>query len=243
MEWHDKRGFMNNDNFSQDEINKFDTFAQDWWDPQGSMHPLHVLNPLRCDYVKHHAKLAQAKVLDVGCGAGLLSESLSKEGALVSAIDLSQEALHVAQTHAATQNLTIDYSHSTIEQFAEKHPDSFDVITCMEMLEHVPDPASVIAACAHAACPQAVLFFSTINRNPKAYLAAILGAEYILRLLPKGTHTYSKFIRPSELDAWARDAGLKLLDLAGISYNPLTQSAKLTSDASVNYVCCYIKEK
>lgn len=232
---------MNKDNFSQDEINKFNEFAKDWWDPNGSMKPLHLLNPLRCDYVMQHTSLKNSTLLDVGCGGGLFSEALAHKGAQVSAIDMSEQALKIATEHAKQQQLHITYQHTTVEQFATQHPSQFDVITCMEMLEHVPDPSSILKACADAAKPGAMLFFSTISRSMKAYIEAILGAEYILKLLPKGTHDYSKFIRPSELDQWARNAGLQLRHLTGISYNPLTQKFKFTSSTSVNYLCCYVK--
>lgn len=233
---------MNNDNFSQDELGKFDQFAKDWWDPHGSMRPLHLLNPLRCDYVQKYCTLTGNTLLDVGCGAGLFSEALAKQQANVSAIDMSEGALAVAKKHATEAQLNINYEKSMAEAFAKRHPDHFDVITCMEMLEHVPDPSAIIEACATTAKPGAMLFFSTINRSWQAYLKAIFGAEYILRLLPRGTHTYEKFIRPSELDRWACDAGLRLVDLTGVSYNPLNESFKLTSDVSVNYLCCYTKE-
>lgn len=233
---------MNNDNFSQDELDKFDHFAKDWWDPHGSMRPLHLLNPLRCDYVQQHCKLPGSTLLDVGCGAGLFSEALAKQRAIVTAIDMSEGALKVASEHAHANQLKITYTRCTAEDFAQQHPQQFDVITCMEMLEHVPDPSAIIQACADAATPGATLFFSTINRSWQAYLKAIIGAEYVLRLLPRGTHHYDKFIRPSELDRWARAAGLKLVDLTGVSYNPLTETFKHTSDVSVNYLCCYSKE-
>lgn len=233
---------MTDHNFSQDEIDHFNHFAKDWWDPQGSMKPLHLLNPLRYRYIEQHTSISGKKILDVGCGGGLLSERLAQAGAEVTGIDLSEAALTLAKTHAKTNHLQIDYQKTTVEAFAATHPETFDLITCMEMLEHVPDPSAVIQACAHAVRPQGLLFFSTINRSMKAYIEAILGAEYILRLLPKGTHTYSKFIRPSELDAAARHAGLKLIDFSGIGYNPFTESFKLKADLSVNYLCCYMKD-
>ncbi len=228
-------------NVSQSEINKFDAFAKDWRDPNGSMKPLHQLNPLRCDYILKHATIPQAKIIDIGCGAGLLSEALTKAGANVTAIDMSEASLKVAQQHAQSQNLHIDYKLTTVESQAESTPEQFDVVTCMEMLEHVPDPASVIKACAALVRPGGMLFFSTINRNIKSYLAAIVAAEYILRLLPTGTHEYSKLIRPSELNDWAVAADLSLTNLSGVSYNPLTQQFKITKDVSINYMCCYQK--
>lgn len=232
---------MTQKNVSQDEIDKFNAFAKDWWDPNGSMRPLHLLNPLRCDYVKQHASVQGASVLDVGCGAGLLSEALAQSGATVTGIDMSDQALNVAREHATNNNLSIHYLNTTAEAYAEQHPEKADIVTCMEMLEHVPDPAAVINACANSVKPGGVVFFSTINRTLSAYLQAILGAEYILRLLPRGTHEYAKFIRPSELHKWSQEAELRLLHLTGISYNPVTQLFKFKSDVSVNYLCCYTK--
>jgi 2-polyprenyl-6-hydroxyphenyl methylase/3-demethylubiquinone-9 3-methyltransferase len=229
------------DNVSQEEINKFNQFAQDWWDPHGSMRPLHILNPLRCDYVNQRAPLAGKAVLDVGCGAGLLSEAMAQLGAGVSAIDMSEEALKVATAHAQSQQLSIDYQQTPVEKLAEQQPESFDIVTCMEMLEHVPDPSSIIKACAKLTKPGGYLFFSTINRTLQSYAKAIVGAEYVLRLLPRGTHEYAKFIRPSELDQWARDAGLICKALNGVDYNPFSETCQLTDSVAVNYLCCYAK--
>lgn len=233
---------MSHDNFSQDELDKFDQFAKDWWDPHGSMRPLHILNPLRCQYVQDHSSITNQPVLDVGCGAGLLAEALAKQHARVTAIDMSEGALHVARQHAEQHHITIDYQRTTTESFAAKNPAHFAVVTCMEMLEHVPDPSAIVQACADLVKPGGTVFFSTINRNWKAYLKAIVGAEYILRLLPRGTHHYEKLIRPSELNSWAQQAGLTLIDLRGVSYNPLNETCKLTTDVSVNYLCCYKKD-
>jgi 2-polyprenyl-6-hydroxyphenyl methylase/3-demethylubiquinone-9 3-methyltransferase len=232
---------MTDQNFSQEEIDKFDGFAEDWWDPNGSMRPLHLLNPLRCDYVKQHTQLNGATLLDVGCGAGLFSEALAQDGAKVSAIDMSEGALKVAKEHAEKNKINISYVKSTAESYAQQYTAQADIVTCMEMIEHVPDPSAIVQACADAAKPGGVVFFSTINRTLKGYFQAILGAEYLLRLLPKGTHEYAKFIRPSELNKWAQNAGLELLDLTGVGYNPVTELFKFKSDVSVNYLCCYTK--
>lgn len=228
-------------NVSQDEVEKFNQFANNWWDPNGPMRPLHVLNPLRVEYIKQHTILANQRSLDVGCGAGLLSEALAQSESIVTAIDMSDQSITIAKQHAIQQHLKIDYKCTTIEELITDKTEQFDVVTCMEMLEHVPDPQSIINSCAKAAKKGAKLFFSTLNRNPKSYLMAVLGAEYILNLLPKGTHDYKKFIKPSELDKWARHAGLVLVNLSGVSYNPWRETAKLTDDTRVNYMCCYEK--
>lgn len=226
-------------NIDPDEIAKFDAFAKTWWDPDGDMKPLHQLNPLRLDYVMQHATLSQRNALDIGCGGGLLSEAMTQQGAHVTGIDMSSEAIQVAKQHAQNQNLSIDYQQTTVEDFAERHVHHFDVITCMEMLEHVPDPAAIVAACARACKPGGKLFFSTINRNIKSFLGAIVGAEYILRLLPRGTHEYEKFIRPSELTEWCEAVGLDFLHLQGLSYNPLRSEFRLTKDVDINYLICF----
>ncbi len=218
------------------EVNKFEELASRWWDTDSEFKPLHDINPLRLDYIDRHAGLAGKRVLDVGCGGGILSESMAQRGAVVTGIDMGEQPLMVAQLHKLESGVEVDYQRTTAEQLAAQMPESFDIVTCMEMLEHVPDPASVIAACTQLVKPGGHVFFSTINRNPKSYLFAVIGAEYLLRLLPKGTHNYAKFIRPSELENWTRHAGLELRDLTGMSYNPLTRGYSLGQDLSVNYM-------
>jgi 2-polyprenyl-6-hydroxyphenyl methylase/3-demethylubiquinone-9 3-methyltransferase len=219
------------------EIAKFEALASRWWDPQSEFKPLHEINPLRLDYLDRHCGgLADKTVIDIGCGGGILAESMTDRGANVTGIDMGEAPLSVAKLHGLESGISVDYQRATAEHMAEQHPEKFDVVTCMEMLEHVPDPASVIAACAKLVKPGGAVFFSTINRNPKAYLLAIIGAEYLLHLLPKGTHDYAKFIRPSEMESWARHAGLKMHDLTGMSYNPLTQRYSLGRDLDVNYL-------
>ncbi|MDT8384949.1 MAG: bifunctional 2-polyprenyl-6-hydroxyphenol methylase/3-demethylubiquinol 3-O-methyltransferase UbiG [Gammaproteobacteria bacterium] len=219
------------------EIAKFEALASRWWDPQSEFKPLHEINPLRLDYIEQRCGgLAGKTVIDVGCGGGILAESMAAKGAIVAGIDMGEAPLKVARLHGLESGIQVDYQQVTAEHMAEQLPASFDVVTCMEMLEHVPDPASVITACAQLVKPGGTVFFSTINRNPKSYLFAIIGAEYLLRLLPRGTHDYAKFIRPSELEAWARHAGLKMRDLTGMSYNPLTQHYALGRDLDVNYL-------
>jgi 2-polyprenyl-6-hydroxyphenyl methylase/3-demethylubiquinone-9 3-methyltransferase len=225
-------------NIDPGEVAKFDRQAAHWWDPEGEFKPLHEINPLRLDYLEARTALAGSKVLDVGCGGGLLSEGMAKRGASVTGIDLSEGALAVARLHLLESGLEIVYRHVSAEQLAAEQPGEFDVVTCMELLEHVPDPESLVAACSKLLRPGGRAFFSTINRNPKAYLFAILGAEYVLGLLPKGTHRYERFIRPSELAAWLRRAGLDLEETAGMGYNPLTRQYFLTTDVSVNYLAC-----
>jgi 2-polyprenyl-6-hydroxyphenyl methylase/3-demethylubiquinone-9 3-methyltransferase len=224
------------------EIAKFEILAQEWWDPNGSSKPLHDINPFRLKFITDILTLDQKKVLDVGCGGGLLSESMAQQRAQVTAIDMSESLIEIAKHHAQEQNLRIHYQQMTVENLAAQSPNSFDVITCMEMLEHVPNPISVIQACANLIKEGGYLFFSTLNRNLKAYLGAIIGAEYILGLLPKGTHDYQKFIRPSELDSWARAAGLNLVQIKGLSYNPLTQQYRLSTNLDINYLICYRKD-
>lgn len=224
------------------EVNKFAELAHQWWDTQGVFKPLHQLNPLRLNYIDSRAQLSGKQVLDVGCGGGILSESMAKRGAQVTGIDLAEKSLQVAQLHALEANVQLDYRCVTVEALAQEKPQTFDVVTCMEMLEHVPDPASVVRACAALVKPGGHVFFSTLNRNAKAYLMAVVGAEYVLNLLPRGTHDYSKFIKPSELAAWMRQAGLELQHQTGVTYNPLNKQYSLTTNTSVNYMLHAIKE-
>ena len=229
-------------NVDHAEIHKFEQLASRWWDPHSEFKPLHEINPLRLDYIDRRASLAGKRVLDVGCGGGILAEGMAARGAQVMGIDMGEAALGVAELHLLESGLDVEYRHGTAEQLAAEQPESFDVVTCMEMLEHVPDPATVIAACARLVKPDGQVFFSTINRNPKAYALAILGAEYLLNLLPRGTHEYGKFIKPSELAAWLRHADLELVDMAGMLYNPLTRRYRLdTRDVSVNYLVHAVK--
>ncbi|MDH3971310.1 MAG: bifunctional 2-polyprenyl-6-hydroxyphenol methylase/3-demethylubiquinol 3-O-methyltransferase UbiG [Gammaproteobacteria bacterium] len=228
-------------NVDADEIEKFEKLASRWWDPNSEFKPLHDINPLRLDYIDRLAPLKDRKVIDIGCGGGLLTEGMTKRGAQVIGIDMGKAPLTIARLHQHESGLDIDYRQITAEQMAATESGSFDTVTCLEMLEHVPDPAAVIAACAQLIKDDGRVFLSTINRNPKAYLFAVVGAEYLLRLLPKGTHDYNKFIRPSEMEKWARAAGLHMTDLTGMSYNPLTREYKLGSDVSVNYLACFRK--
>lgn len=224
-------------NVDAGEIAKFERMANRWWDPQGDFKPLHQMNPVRANYIDLKAKVAEKTLLDIGCGGGLLAEAMAQRGALVTGIDMGEAPLEVARLHAEASGLSIDYCRVTAEQMAAETPGQFDVVTCLEMLEHVPDPAQVVRACFALAKPGGHVFFSTLNRTPKAYVMAVLGAEYVLRWLPRGTHDYKKFIRPSELAAWSRQAGLLVCDLTGIVYNPLNQSFRtVTGDVDVNYI-------
>lgn len=223
-------------NVDPEELQKFAALADRWWDANGEFKPLHDINPLRLGYIDSRVPVAGKRVLDVGCGGGILAEGLAQRGARVTGIDMAEASLHAAKAHLQESRLAIDYQLCTVEQFAEKHPQTMDIVSCLEMLEHVPDPRSVIQSCARLVKPGGCLFFSTINRNPKSYLFAILGAEYVLQLLPKGTHDYSKFIKPSELGGWLREAGLTLQDVTGMLYNPLTRRYSLGRDVDVNYL-------
>lgn len=218
------------------ELEKFSALASRWWDPTSEFKPLHQLNPLRLQWIDAHAGLTEKRVLDVGCGGGILAESMALKGADVLGIDLAEKSLQVARLHALETGASVRYQAIAVETLAAEQAGLFDVVTCMEMLEHVPDPASIIQACAQLVKPGGWVFFSTINRNPKAYLLAILGAEYILRLLPRGTHDFKKFIRPSELLAVTRQAQLTTQELVGMHYHPLTDSFSLNHDSSVNYL-------
>lgn len=228
-------------NVDRDEISKFEALAARWWDAHSEFKPLHDINPLRLAYVDRLCGgLAGKQALDVGCGGGILSESMVVEGAEVMGIDMGEAPLKVAELHSLESGVQVDYRRVPVEVLAEERPESFDLVTCMEMLEHVPEPASVIQACTRLVRPGGWVFFSTLNRNPKSYLFAIIGAEYLLRLLPRGTHDFAKFIRPSELYAWTRRAGLDTRDITGLSYNPLTQTYSLGRDVDVNYmVACH----
>ncbi|WP_251359414.1 bifunctional 2-polyprenyl-6-hydroxyphenol methylase/3-demethylubiquinol 3-O-methyltransferase UbiG [Kangiella sp. TOML190] len=228
---------MNTQNVDQHEISKFEQMASRWWDKSGDFKPLHDINPLRLGFILEHANgLTGKKVLDIGCGGGILTESMAKEGATVTGIDMGEMPLEVAKLHLLESQLEIDYQRSTAEEFAEQHAEQFDVVTCLEMLEHVPDPSSIIKACRKLVKPNGHVFFSTINRNPKSFLFAIVGAEYLLQMLPKGTHDFKKFIRPSELESWARPAGLSFEHMTGMHYNPLSKKYWLADNVDVNYI-------
>jgi 2-polyprenyl-6-hydroxyphenyl methylase / 3-demethylubiquinone-9 3-methyltransferase len=224
------------------ELEKFGELAHRWWDPHGEFRPLHDLNPLRLGWIDGLARLAGKKVIDVGCGGGILSEAMARLGATVTGIDLSEKPLKVAQLHLLESGVAVDYQLSSAEEHSVLHANKFDVVTCMELLEHVPDPASTVAACARLVKPGGHVFFSTINRNPKSYLFAVIGAEYLLKMLPKGTHDYLRFIKPSELSHWCRDAGLQPVELKGMTYNPLTDVYRLGDDCDVNYSLCCVRD-
>lgn len=226
------------DNFSQAELDKFGALANRWWDPQGPQKALHALNPARLGYVAERSTLAGARVLDVGCGGGLLSEALAGAGADVVAIDLAPELLKVARLHKLETGVRVDYRLQSVESLAAEQPGSFDAITCMEMLEHVPDPAAIVGACAKLLKPGGRLFLSTLNRTPAAFALAIVGAEYVARVLPKGTHQYRDFIKPSELAAWLRAAELQLEDVSGLMYEPWRNAARVIARTDVNYLAC-----
>ncbi|MCH9026756.1 MAG: bifunctional 2-polyprenyl-6-hydroxyphenol methylase/3-demethylubiquinol 3-O-methyltransferase UbiG [Proteobacteria bacterium] len=224
------------DNVDAGEVKKFAAMAARWWDPEGDFKPLHRLNPLRMDYIAQRCELRGAVIADIGCGGGLLSEAMAAAGAEVTGVDAADAPLQVARLHLLESGLQVDYLLATAEKLLETHAEKFDVVTCLEMLEHVPDPSAVVSACAGLVKPGGQVIFSTINRNPKAYALAVIGAEYVLGMLPKGTHDYRKFIRPSELAAWCRDAGLAVHDITGMTYNPLTDRFRLKRDTDVNYL-------
>jgi 2-polyprenyl-6-hydroxyphenyl methylase/3-demethylubiquinone-9 3-methyltransferase len=223
-------------NADQAELDKFSALAHRWWDPQSEFKPLHEINPLRLGWIDKLASLPGKRVIDVGCGGGILAESMAEHGATVTGIDLSDKALRVAKLHLLETGHQVEYLATSAEQIAEERADHYDVVTCMEMLEHVPDPASVVAACASLCKPGGWLFFSTLNRNPKSYLFAIIGAEYILNMLPKGTHDWAKFLKPAELSRFIRHAGLDMIEVTGLSYNPFSKTYKLGQDTDVNYL-------
>ena len=230
-------------NVYPDEISKFGEKAQRWWDPQGEFKTLHQINPLRLDFIAQHIDIAGKRILDVGCGGGILSEAMAKAGAEVTGIDMSEELIDVAELHSLETGTKLTYQTISAEQFAELNSEQFDIVTCMEMLEHVPDPGSIIQACSKLVKADGKLFFSTLNRNRKAWLLAIIGAEYVMQMLPKGTHDYEKFIRPSELATMARHSDLSLLNMIGIEYNPITQIFSLSENVDVNYLAAYEKNR
>ena len=221
------------------EVAKFDALAARWWDPDGEFRPLHEINPLRLDWIRSHVKLDGKSIIDVGCGGGILTEAMAQSGAQVTGIDMAEAPLAVARLHQHESGVDVSYRQTTAESLANESPAQYDVVTCLELLEHVPQPASTVQACADLVRPGGHVFFSTINRNPKSFLFAIVGAEYLLKLLPAGTHDYEKFIRPSELATWARAAGLQHIDSTGMHYNPLTQTYSLGRGLDVNYLMLY----
>ena len=228
-------------NVDPNEIAKFEALAARWWDPNSEFKPLHDINPLRLNYIDQKAALKGKTIIDVGCGGGILSESMAQRGATVTGIDMGKSPLTVAKIHGLETGIQVDYQQTSAEVQAQSHENHYDIVTCMELLEHVPDPSQTIAACATLVKPGGHVFFSTINRNPKSFLFAIIGAEYVLRLLPKGTHEYRNFIRPSELETWARQANLQLNHIIGMSYNPLTKLYSLGKDVDVNYLMHFTK--
>ncbi|WP_440995938.1 bifunctional 2-polyprenyl-6-hydroxyphenol methylase/3-demethylubiquinol 3-O-methyltransferase UbiG [Arhodomonas sp. SL1] len=231
------------ENADPHELAKFDRSAPHWWDPEGEFRPLHEMNPLRLDFIEEVAgPLHGRRVLDVGCGGGLLAEGMARRGARVTGIDLGEQSLGIARLHAGESGLDIDYRHTSVEALAEELPGAFEVVTCLEMIEHVPDPASVVNACAGLVAPGGTVVFSTINRNAAAWLLAVVGAEYIAGLLPRGTHDYRQFVRPSELAAWARSAGLRPSAITGVRYNPLTRRFSRSDDTRVNYIAAFRAE-
>ena len=230
------------DNVDPAEVAKFDALASRWWDPDGEFRPLHEINPLRLDWIRQHVELSGARVVDIGCGGGILAESMAAANATVTGIDMAEAPLAVAKLHLHESDVKVDYRQGTAEELAASDAGNFDIVTCLEMLEHVPDPALVIQSCAELVKPGGHVFFSTINRNPKSFAFAIVGAEYILKLLPAGTHEYEKFIRPSELEAWARHAGLAHKDSIGMHYNPITKEYSLGENLDVNYLMYFQRD-
>jgi len=224
------------------ELAKFNELAHRWWDPEGEFRPLHQINPLRLQWIAERAPLQGSTALDVGCGGGILAEAMAQRGASVTGIDLGEKALRIAALHQLESGVQVRYESASAEEFAAAHGSEFDVVTCMELLEHVPEPASTVAACARLVKPGGRVIFSTINRNPKAYLFAVIGAEYVLKLLPKGTHDYARFIKPSELTRWCREAGLQPLEMTGLTYQPLTRKYRLGRDCDVNYMLCCARD-
>jgi 2-polyprenyl-6-hydroxyphenyl methylase/3-demethylubiquinone-9 3-methyltransferase len=233
---------MSRANVDPAEVAKFDALASRWWDPDGEFRSLHEINPLRLDWIRQHIKLSGTNVVDIGCGGGILAESMAAAGATVTGIDMAEGPLAVARLHQHESDAKVEYRQATAEELAAEEAGSFDVVTCLEMLEHVPDPSQVIKSCAELVKPGGHVFFSTINRNPKSFAFAIVGAEYILKLLPAGTHEYEKFIRPSELESWARHAGLSLKDSIGMHYNPITREYSLGRNLDVNYLMYFQRD-
>jgi len=230
------------DNVDPAEVAKFDTLASRWWDPDGEFRSLHDINPLRLDWIRQHVQLSGRKIIDIGCGGGILAESMAAANAIVTGIDMAEGPLAVARLHQHEVEAEVEYRQATAEELAAEQPGCFDIVTCLEMLEHVPDPEQVIRSCAELTQPGGHVFFSTINRNPKSFAFAIVGAEYVLKLLPAGTHEYEKFIRPSELEAWARHAGLSLRHSIGMHYNPLTKEYSLGENVDVNYLMYFQRD-
>ena len=229
-------------NVDDEEIRKFSELASRWWDKESEFKPLHQINPLRLNYIRKHSPLENQNVLDVGCGGGILAESMAEKGATVTAIDMGEAPLTVAKLHALETRQSIDYQQITAEDLADQRPEEWDIVTCMEMLEHVPDPASIVEACCRLVKPGGAVYFSTLNRNPKSFLFAIVGAEYVLNLLPKGTHQYEKFIRPSELHNWCEQSGLETKDLIGMHYNPILQTYRLGPGLDINYIAHTVRQ-
>jgi len=233
---------MSRENVDPAEVAKFDALASRWWDPDGEFRSLHEINPLRLDWIRQHVQLSGATVVDIGCGGGILAESMATAGATVTGIDMAEGPLAVARLHQHESDAVVDYRQATAEELASQDGMSYDAVTCLEMLEHVPDPSQVVKSCAELVKPGGHVFFSTINRNPKSFAFAIVGAEYVLKLLPAGTHEYEKFIRPSELESWARHAGLSLKDSIGMHYNPITKEYSLGSNLDVNYLMYFQRD-